>query len=124
MSVAAIALSLVLVVICLFAGLPKVVLRGMPTANLRRHGFGDGKIRFIGAAETAAAVGLLVGLRYHPIGIASAVGMTILLLGAVGYHVAWGDYTGDSADRANAMPAVVSAVVAIATVVTIVASQA
>jgi uncharacterized membrane protein YphA (DoxX/SURF4 family) len=44
------------------------------------------RYRLIGAAELAAAVGLLAGLRLRSLGIAAAVGMVLLLIGALISH--------------------------------------
>jgi len=44
------------------------------------------KYRLIGAAELAAAAGVLAGLWWHPLGVAAAAGMVLLLLGAVITH--------------------------------------
>ena len=41
------------------------------------------RYRLIGAAELAAAAGILVGLWWHPIGVAAAAGMILLLTGAL-----------------------------------------
>jgi uncharacterized membrane protein YphA (DoxX/SURF4 family) len=40
----------------------------------------------IGAAEVAGAAGILVGLGVTPLGIAAAVGLLVLGIGAVGAH--------------------------------------
>jgi uncharacterized membrane protein YhaH (DUF805 family) len=37
-------------------------------------------------AELAAAAGILMGLRWHPLGLAAAAGMAVLLTGAVIAH--------------------------------------
>ena len=42
--------------------------------------------RLIGAAELAAAVGVLTGLWCHPLGLAAAAGMALLLIAAVITH--------------------------------------
>ena len=42
--------------------------------------------RLIGAAELAAAAGILTGLWWHPLGLAAAAGMALLLLGAITAH--------------------------------------
>jgi uncharacterized membrane protein YphA (DoxX/SURF4 family) len=42
--------------------------------------------RLIGAAELAAAAGILTGLWRHPLGLAAAAGMTLLLIGAITAH--------------------------------------
>jgi uncharacterized membrane protein YphA (DoxX/SURF4 family) len=44
------------------------------------------RYRLIGAAELAAAAGILIGLWWHPLGVAAAAGMAMLLLGAVITH--------------------------------------
>lgn len=45
----------------------------------------------IGCLELAAGLGLLAGLRWLRIGFASAVGLVVLMCGAVAYHVRAGD---------------------------------
>ena len=47
--------------------------------------------RLIGVAELAAAVGLILGLVWHPIGVAAALGMALLVGGAVMMHLRAGD---------------------------------
>ncbi|MFD5057734.1 DoxX family protein [Streptomyces sp. NPDC058394] len=99
-------------------------------AGLRRHtreslvakGLSSALVRLIGLAEVAAAAGLVAGIWWQPLGIAAAVGMAVLLLGAIGFHVKWGDY-GDSASRGGAMVAVLFVLVAVAAAVTLAASQ-
>ncbi len=44
------------------------------------------RYRLIGVAELAAAAGVLAGLWWHPLGVAAAAGMVLLLLGAVLTH--------------------------------------
>jgi hypothetical protein len=44
--------------------------------------------------ETATAVGLLLGIKWAPIGIAAAVGMTLYFVGAIVAHVRVSDYKG------------------------------
>ena len=44
------------------------------------------RYRLIGVAELAAAAGILIGLWWHPLGLAAAAGMTLLLLGALITH--------------------------------------
>lgn len=45
------------------------------------------RYRWIALAEAAAAVGLLVGLRLAPLGMAAAIGLVVLMAGAVGFRV-------------------------------------
>ncbi len=42
--------------------------------------------RLIGVAELAAAAGILIGLWWHPLGLAAAAGMAVLLIGALTTH--------------------------------------
>jgi uncharacterized membrane protein YphA (DoxX/SURF4 family) len=42
--------------------------------------------RLIGAAEVAAGTGVLIGLWWHPLGVAAAGGMAVLLTGALITH--------------------------------------
>ena len=44
------------------------------------------RYRLIGVAELAAAAGVLIGLWWHPLGLAAAAGMALLLLGAMITH--------------------------------------
>ena len=44
------------------------------------------RYRLIGVAELAAAAGVLAGLWWHPLGLAAAAGMAILLTGAMITH--------------------------------------
>jgi uncharacterized membrane protein YphA (DoxX/SURF4 family) len=44
------------------------------------------RYRLIGVAELAAAAGVLAGLWWHPLGVAAAAGMALLLLGALITH--------------------------------------
>jgi DoxX-like family len=49
------------------------------------------RYRLIGAAELAAAAGILLGIRWPPLGVAAAIGMVLLLLGALLTHRRAGD---------------------------------
>ncbi|MEV5177809.1 DoxX family protein [Streptomyces flaveolus] len=122
MYIAAVVLSVLLALLSLAAGAPKVQLKGDVPNGLVAKGLGTGLVRFIGLAETAAAVGLVVGVWWQPLGIAAAVGMAALFLGAIRYHVKWGDYA-DSASRGGAMAPVLFLVVAVAAALTLAASQ-
>ena len=42
-----------------------------------------GRWRIIGVFEWLGAAGVAIGLAYHPLGMAAAVGLAVLLLGAV-----------------------------------------
>lgn len=47
--------------------------------------------RTIGSLELAAVTGLLAGLVVLPLGIAAAAGLTLLMIGAIIYHLRAGD---------------------------------
>jgi uncharacterized membrane protein YphA (DoxX/SURF4 family) len=63
-------------------------LTGQPKMRQSAEHFGIPwfRYRLIGVAELAAAVGVLAGLWWHPLGLAAAAGMTLLLLGALITH--------------------------------------
>jgi uncharacterized membrane protein YphA (DoxX/SURF4 family) len=113
MHIAATVLSILLAFVALAAGAPKLVLKG-PSAQLQSHmGLSAGLVRFIGLAEVAAAVGLVVGLFWRPLGVAAAVGLAGLFIGAIGFHAKAGDYS-DPKLRTQAMVPIVLALVAAA----------
>ena len=63
-------------------------LTGQPRMRKSATHFGIpwSRYRLIGVAELAAAAGILIGLWWHPLGLAAAAGMTLLLLGAIITH--------------------------------------
>ena len=63
----------------------------------------------LASAELAGAAGLLLGLRWWPIGVAAAVGVVLYFLGAVGAHV--------RARNGNVAPAVILFVLAVGALV-------
>jgi hypothetical protein len=67
-------------------GLAKVLALTSMRQRAARLGFTAGTYRLIGAAELAGAVGLLVGLAAPLIGILAAVGLLLLLAGALMTH--------------------------------------
>jgi uncharacterized membrane protein YphA (DoxX/SURF4 family) len=116
MYIAAVILSVLLAFVAVAAGAPKLVLKG-PSAQLQSHmGLSPGLVRFIGVAEVSAAVGLIVGLFYRPLGIAATVGFAALLIGAVAFHTRAGDYS-DAKLRTQAMMPAVLFLVSAATAV-------
>ncbi|MFE4922837.1 DoxX family protein [Streptomyces sp. NPDC056661] len=120
MYVTAAVLSVLLALVTLVAGAPKTVLKGDVSAGLQSHmGLSAGLVRFIGLAEVSATVGLIVGLFWQPLGIAAAIGMALMMIGAVGYHIKVGDYANPET-RGNALAAVVLVPFFAATAVTLV----
>ena len=67
--------------------------------------------RVIGLLELAGVAGVLTGLVWPPIGIAAALGLTLLSLGAIGFHVRKSDGLADTA------PSVIALALAVATAI-------
>ena len=79
-------ISLLLAAACLLPAAGKLL--GHPKMRQSAEHFGSlwPRYRLIGVAELAAAVGILAGLWWHPLGIAAAAGMILLLAGALITH--------------------------------------
>jgi len=79
-------ISLLLAAACLLPAAAK--LTGQPKMRKSAAHFGIPwpRYRLIGLAELAAAAGILIGLWWHPLGVAAAAGMALLLLGAIVTH--------------------------------------
>ncbi len=97
-----IALSALLAVVCLLPGVAKLRSHPRMQGAARHFGIPWTRYRLIGVAEVAAAAGVLIGLVWHPLGVAAAVGMALLLVGALVAHRRAGD------SLANAAPALVA----------------
>jgi DoxX-like family len=79
---------------------------------IRDHlGVKPGQWRVIGLLELAGVAGVLVGLVWPPIGVAAAVGLALLVLGAIVFHVRASDSVADTA------PAVIGLGLAVATAI-------
>ena len=65
----------------------------------------------IGLLELAGVAGVLVGLRWAPIGVAAAIGLALLMLGAIVFHRRASDSAADTA------PAVIGLGLAAATAI-------
>jgi hypothetical protein len=81
-----------------------------------RLGVAAGLWRAVGVLEVVAAGGLAAGLAVPVLGIAAAVGLVLLLIGAIGAHAR-------SHDLSNAVPAVGLLLLSIAAAITRVASS-
>ena len=79
-------ISLLLTAACLLPAAGK--LAGQPKMRQSAAHFGIPwpRYRLIGVAELAAAAGILIGLWWHPLGVAAAAGMALLLAGALITH--------------------------------------
>lgn len=93
MSIAALVLSILLAVAFVGTGVMKLVGRSQMVEGLGRLGVGPALVRTIGALEVIAVVGLLAGIAVAWLGVAAAIGLVLLMAGAIGYHVRAGDYT-------------------------------
>lgn len=54
-------------------------------------GFPEERIPVLAALELAAAAGLLIGLRWAPLGVAAAAGVIVYFAGALPFHFRAGD---------------------------------
>ncbi len=79
-------IALLLAAACLVPAAGKLI--GLPKMRQSAAHFGVAwpRYRLIGLAELAVAVGVLIGLWWHPLGVAAAAGMTLLLAGALISH--------------------------------------
>jgi hypothetical protein len=67
--------------------------------------------RLIGLLELAGVAGVLAGLKWPPIGVAAAIGLALLMLGAIGFHVRASDKIADTA------PSIIGLGLAVATAI-------
>jgi len=79
-------ISLLLAAACLLPAAAKLAGHPKMQQSAAHFGIPWPRYRLIGAAELAAAAGILAGLWWHPIGLAAAAGMTLLLIGALLTH--------------------------------------
>ena len=79
-------ISLLLAAACLLPGAAKLTGQAKMRKSAAHFGIPWPRYRLIGAAELAAAAGILIGLWWHPLGLAAAAGMALLLLGAITAH--------------------------------------
>jgi hypothetical protein len=67
--------------------------------------------RVIGLLELAGVIGALAGLAWAPIGVAAEIGLALLSVGAVAFHVRASD------GFAKTAPAVIAILLAVATAI-------
>ncbi len=96
-------ISLLLAAACLLPAVGK--LTGQPRMRKSAAHFGIPwpRYRLIGVTELAATAGILTGLWWHPLGLAAAAGMALLLIGAVITHRRAGDSTKEAAPALAAL---------------------
>jgi DoxX-like family len=94
-----------------FAGLIKIAGLRQSLAIRDHLGVKPVQWRLIGLLELAGVTGVLVGLAWPPIGVAAAIGLALLVLGAIVFHVRASDSVADTA------PAVIGLGLAVATAI-------
>lgn len=87
-------LSIVLALVFAGAGGAKLAGQPMMRESATHFGIPWERYRLIGVLEVAAVVGLLVGLAVEPLALAAAVGLVLLMAGAVVFHLRAGDPPG------------------------------
>ena len=100
-------LAIALAVVFGVAGIAKIGGAPVMRKAAEHLGFEVGHYRVIGALELAGAAGLLVGLVVPPVGVAAAIGLGLLLIGAGAAHIVHRD-----APARVAVPLVLAGVVA------------
>jgi uncharacterized membrane protein YphA (DoxX/SURF4 family) len=80
------ALSLLLAAACVLPGSAKLLGHTKMQKSAAHFGIPWHRYRLIGVAELAAGAGVLIGLWWHPLGVAAAAGMVLLLTGALITH--------------------------------------
>jgi len=78
--------SLLLVAACLVPAAAKLLSHPKMRHAAAHFGIPWSRYQLIGVAELAAAGGVMAGLWWHPLGLAAAAGVALLLLGAVITH--------------------------------------
>lgn len=92
MHVTFVVLAILLAVAFLMAALPKLLKQRQMVDSAEHLGFSVKTYQLIGLLELAAVVGLVVGaFVWAPLGVAAAVGLVALLVGAVVSHKRAGD---------------------------------
>ena len=81
-----IAVSLLLAAACLVSASAKLLGHPKMQKSAAHFGIPWRRYRLIGVAELAAGAGVLIGLWWHPLGLAAAAGMAVLLIGAIVTH--------------------------------------
>ena len=109
--IAEIIVTALLAALFAFAGLIKLF--GVRQSLEARDHFGIQPVqwRLIGLLELAGVAGVLVGLAWPPIGVAAAIGLALLVLGAIVFHGRASDSAADTA------PAVIGLGLAVATAI-------
>jgi hypothetical protein len=81
------ALGIVLAVVFALLGIAKLASVPAMRGAAAHLGYTTDQYRAIGALETAGALGIVIGLKMAGIGVAAAMGLVLLMLGAAWAHV-------------------------------------
>lgn len=111
MTTATLTVSLLLVVLFSFAGSIKLLGIRQSLAIRDRLKISPALWRVIGLLELAGVAGVLIGLKWPAIGIAAAVGLALLSVGAVVSHLRSSDGIGETAPAGLGLGLAVAAVV-------------
>ena len=84
-------LSLIVAAACLIPAGAKLTSQPRMRASAAHFGIAWQRYQLIGLAELAAAIGVLAGLVWRPIGLVAGMCLAVLLLGAILTHVRSGD---------------------------------
>jgi hypothetical protein len=111
MSTATLVVTILLAALFMFAATIKLLGVSQSLAIRDHLGVKPMQWRAIGVCELAGVVGVLLGLYWAPIGIAAAIGLALLSVGAIAFHVRASDSAKDTA------PAVIGLALAVAVAV-------
>ncbi|MBY8863448.1 DoxX family protein [Nocardia sp. CA2R105] len=112
MTIAAIVISVILALLLAAAGIPKLLGVASATSTADHLQVSSALYRVIGACECAASVGLIVGsVWWSPLAAAAAVGVTVLMIGAVIAHLRVKDAAAKLAPALLALALAVAALV-------------
>jgi hypothetical protein len=109
--IADVIVTVLLAALFAFAGLIKLFGVRQSLAIRDHLGVKPAQWRMIGILELAGVAGVLVGLAWAPIGVAAAIGLSLLALGAIVFHGRASDSAADTA------PAVIGLGLAVATAI-------
>ena len=96
-------ISLLLAAACLLPAAAKLAGHPKMQQSAAHFGIPWPRYRLIGVTELAAVAGILIGLWWHPLGLAAATGITLLLIGAIITHRRAGDSAKESASALAAL---------------------
>ena len=111
MDTATVAVTVLLAALFTFAGSIKLLGVAQSLATRDQLGVQPLQWRLIGACELAGVAGVLAGLVWPPIGIAAAIGLALLSVGAIAFHLRASDSAKDTAPAVMAVALAVAAAV-------------